>query len=252
MKKFFFNSILSLKNLKKYLPYFILSILQKMVIIKRVLFNNPHNFYCIFCKKEKKGYYVGLFPHFYLACSKCFSLGRHRHQAKFIESIDLSGKKILHFAAEEPLKNFLNKKNIQSYIKVDISPKSDEVFCDIENIHFEQNSFDIIICNHVLEHVNFKKALNQLNKVLRTNGLLLLSFPIIYQWEKTYTNQSIESQKLREIHFGQFDHISLFGKDIENTIEQFNFKLSKNISFGEQSVKNGIDHGEILYIATKQ
>ena len=250
ISKFYMSQ--TLFRIKKYLPYFILVILQKMVIIKRVLFNNPHKFYCIFCKKDKKGYYVGLFPQFSLACPKCFSLGRHRHQAKFIDSIDLSDKKILHFAAEEPLKNFLNKKNIKNYINVDINPKHGEVFCDIENIQFDQNSFDIIICNHVLEHVNFKKALNQLNKVLKKDGLLLLSFPIIYQWDKTYTNQNIKTKKLRELHFGQFDHISLFGKDIENIIEQFSFKLSKNISYGEESVKNGIEHGEILYIATKQ
>jgi len=236
---------------KEYLPYFILIILQKIIIIKRVLLNNPPKFFCIFCNKTKKGYYVGLFPHFRLACPKCFSLGRHRHLARFLDSINITEKAILHFAAEKSLKNFLNNKNIKDYFRVNLMPKHDETFCNIEDIKFDKNSFDIIICNHVLEHVNYKKAITQLSRVLKKDGLLLLMFPIIYQWKKTYSNENIKSKKMRELYFGQFDHIHFFGRDIEDILKGFNFEVSKKISYGVESVNFGIERGEILFIAKK-
>ena len=76
-------------------------------------------------------------------------------------------------------------------------------------------------------------------------------FPIIYQWEKSYSNENIKNKKMRELHFGQFDHLYLFGRDIEDIIKGFNFEVSKRISYGEESVNSGIERGEILFIAKK-
>lgn len=237
--------------IKKYLPYFFLIFLQKLIIIKRVITYKSSSFYCVFCDKVCRGYQVGLFPNFELSCSSCQSLGRHRQLALFLKSLKLDGKNILHFSAEKQIKEIINKENPYNYLCVNKYPNKDEIYCDIENIHFEENSFDIIICSHVLEHVNYESAISELKKIIKKNGCVLLMFPIIYQWEDTYSNPAIVEKKLRELHFGQFDHLHLFGKDIENKLNKNKFEVKKIISYGEESVKNGVKHGEILFVARK-
>ena len=74
---------------------------------------------------------------------------------------------------------------------------------------------------------------------------------MIYQWSKTYSNSNIQSKKERALHFGQFDHKHLFGRDIEIFMKELQFQIDMYVSFGEESVKNGVNHGEILYIAKK-
>lgn len=237
--------------MKKYLPFFLLIFLQKFFIILRVITYKSSTLYCIFCKKNCKGYHVGLFPNFELACSSCHSLGRHRHLSIFLESLKLDFLKIIHFSAEKQIKEIINKKKPYKYLCVNKYPNESEIFCDIENIHFNENYFDIVICSHVLEHVNYEVAISELSKILKKNGIALLMFPIIYQWEETYSNSDIVTKKLRELHFGQFDHLHLFGKDIEKKLIENNFSINKIISYGEDSIKNGIKCGEILYVAKK-
>ena len=238
--------------MKKYLPYYLLILFQKLIIILRIVFFSSPSFFCTFCNSKKKGYYVGLFPNFEISCSNCHSLGRHRHLANFLNSIKTSDKNIIHFSAEEQIKKIINKKKFKKYYCVNYKPKNKEVFCNIEDIHFDKNSFDIVICNHVLEHVDYKCAIKELHKTTKKNGIVLLTFPVIYQWEETYSDYSIVSNKMRLLHFGQYDHLHLFGRDIEDIIKDTGFKLKKIVSFGRESVKYGIKHGEILFIAQKK
>jgi len=75
---------------------------------------------------------------------------------------------------------------------------------------------------------------------------------MISSWDKTYQNTSIMLPKDRELHFGQFDHLRYYGKDVEKLMLSYGFDVSAKIVQGEEAVKFGLDRGEILYILEKK
>jgi len=242
------NSFNSLKiTIKKKIPTFILLFLQKIILFKRIITISDRSFFCIFCNSVTKGYYTGyLQSNFELTCSKCFSVSRNRLMGEYLKELDLSQYAILHFAPEKCIENLIYKKIFKSYKKVDLHPVDNQEFCNIENIQYIDEHFDIIICSHVLEHVDYIKAISNLKKIIKKNGLIILMFPIIQNWEKTYSNSEIIKKNDREVHFGQFDHLHMFGRDILKLFGD-NFIVNEKISFGENGIENGINHGETLF-----
>lgn len=240
------------KIIKKNLPKILLSLIQNIVLLLRLFNYKKPIFFCKVCNQNTKGYLTGFFPKLTIACQNCFSEGKHRIIASYLNNYKFNNKKILHFAPEDCLVKFIEKqtKNTE-YIKADIIQNNDIVKVDIEKIEFQNNYFDLIICSHVLEHVNDKVAISNIKRVLKKNGEALLMFPIIESWEKTYRNDRIIKPQERELHFEQYDHLHLFGKDIEKTLTEENFLLKKIIPFGEETVKYGYDKGETLFIIKK-
>ena len=237
--------------IKKNIPKIILILIQKIILIKRILSTNKRIFFCIFCNKLRSGYYTGyLQSEFELTCTKCFSVGRNRLLGNYIKTLTLDNFNILHFAPERSVEDLIKKKKFFEYNKVDVNPLRDQKFCDIENTTYKEETFDLIICSHVLEHVEYIKAIKNLKKIVKKKGTILLMFPMIHNWEKTYSNPLITSELEREVHFGQFDHLHVFGRDI---LKEFNedFEISEHIAFGKNSIENGIKHGETLFIIKK-
>jgi predicted SAM-dependent methyltransferase len=237
--------------IKKNIPKILLIFIQKIILIKRILSTNKRIFFCIFCNKLRSGYYTGyLQSEFELTCTKCFSVGRNRLLGDYIKTLILDNFKILHFAPERTVEDLIKKKKVLEYNKVDINPLRDQKFCDIENTTYKDESFDLIICSHVLEHVDYVKAIQNLKKIIKKQGTILLMFPIIHNWKKTYSDSGITTELERETHFGQFDHLHVFGRDILNEFNK-DFEISERIAFGKYSIENGIKHGETLFIIKK-
>jgi len=107
--------------------------------------------------------------------------------------------KILHVAPEPELKKkFLSNPKI-NYVSVDIEPNLAMIQMDITNIQFEDNEFDVIICNHVLEHIpNDRKAISELFRVLKKGGFAILQVPISFSTEKTIEDPTVSTPELRE------------------------------------------------------
>ena len=101
------------------------------------------------------------------------------------------------------------------YITADIESPLAKVKMDIHEIPFEENSIDIIFCNHVLEHVDDDlKALSEMKRVLKPGGWAILQVPFFYPLpDETYEDKSITDPREREKAFGQDDHVRLYGKD---------------------------------------
>ena len=253
MMKYFF---------KKKLPKTLLCILHNLLLIKRILSWRHQVINCPICDQSTKTCYTGLFPWIFLTCPGCYSLSRHRIIANFISENkkNLKIKSILHFAAETCLVDFFHRNlNVDNYDKVDFYPEGKNFIpdqgslpIDIENIdkvYFEK--YDLVICNHVLEHVNFIKAIPNLKKLVKKNGYIFLTFPIIESWSKNYIDKKITSYEDRTLHFQQFDHLQLFGREIKSYLSCENFSLIEHIVFGEDTVKYGIAQGETLFILKK-
>lgn len=184
-----------------------------------------------------------------IICPKCGSHPRHRMLYFLLKKTLPRTKKIklLHFAPEKCISNlFKYYKNIE-YLTADINEKDVMIKENIENLSFEDCSFDIIICSHVLEHVeNDKKAIEEMYRVLKYNGTAIIIVPINLNNNETYENQDIICEEEREKQFGQIDHLRLYGKDFKERVEEFGFKLTEKISAKD------FDNGNVLRFGLKK
>jgi hypothetical protein len=198
----------------------------------------------------------GMPPRLNALCPNCGSLERHRlfflffllnHKAKnsFIKA------KILHFAAEPILEDILRPMFGTDYQTADLLVEAD-LKIDIENIQLESDSVQTIICMHVLEHVDDKKSLSEMFRVLSQKSFLILAFPVIEGWASTYENANINTDEGRLIHFGQADHIKYFGRDVRSRIQDHGFIIVDELTGSpEMCVKYGLQRGEVLFLCKK-
>jgi SAM-dependent methyltransferase len=150
-------------------------------------------------------------------CPRCLSLERHRllwlylkNRTRFF-SDSLS---VLHVAPEQCFyKRFRKLKNL-SYVTADLESPIADVKMDIQQIPFPENKFDVVICNHVLEHVpDDRKAITEIFRVLKRGGFAIMQVPTAYDMEKTIEDPSITDPAERQRLFHQHDHFRLYGKD---------------------------------------
>jgi SAM-dependent methyltransferase len=159
------------------------------------------------------------------------SLERHRllwlyliNETEFFTSS--VNKKVLHFAPEQAFyKLFRNQKNID-YTTTDLFSPLADVKADICNLPFENNSYDIIFCNHVLEHIpDDTKAMQELYRVLKPGGMGIFQIPQDLTREITFSDDSITNQKERAAIFGQYDHVRIYGRDYFDKLRSIGFKV---------------------------
>lgn len=187
------------------------------------------------------------------------SLERHRLLWLYLKNetdFFTADKKVLHIAPEQCfLKLFKSQKNL-NYITADLYSPIADVKADICNLPFDDNQFDVVFCNHVLEHItDDKKAMSELYRVLKPGGLGIFQIPQDLTRETTYEDFSITNPEERKKHFGQYDHVRIYGKDYFNRLRNVGFTVneidySKTLS-PEFIVKYCLIKGEILPVCTK-
>ncbi len=128
----------------------------------------------------------------------------------------MAGKAILHFAPERRLWPKIKAAGPARYVRCDLSPTSDEILrVDLLDMPFEAGSFDLVIANHVLEHVvDDGKAIAEIRRVLRPGGHAILQTPFSPKLERTWEDSGVDSAAARTQAFGQGDHVRLYGRDI--------------------------------------
>jgi predicted SAM-dependent methyltransferase len=187
------------------------------------------------------------------------SLERHRLIWLYLKNetdFFTAEKKVLHIAPEQCfLKLFKAQKNLH-YITADLYSPIADVKADICDLPFEESSFDVVFCNHVLEHItDDKKAMSELFRVLKPGGMGIFQIPQDLTHETTYEDFSITNPEERKKHFGQYDHVRIYGKDYFNKLRNAGFKVtevdySKTIS-QDLLIKYCLVKGEILPVCTK-
>lgn len=157
---------------------------------------------------------------------------------------------MLHFAPEKALEKIIRAEAAQ-YLSADIAQGRADIVLDIEAIDASPDSIDAIICSHVLEHVDDRKALSEMFRILRPGGRALILVPIVEGWCKTYENPVITEPGDRMLHFGQSDHLRYYGADIRDRITAAGFVLSEFTANPQQVIRHGLIRGETIFIATK-
>src|SRR5690606_6899838 len=136
--------------------------------------------------------------------------------------------KMLHFAPEQAFyRRFRKQKNLQ-YITTDLSSPLADVKADICNLPFQDDEFDVIFCNHVLEHIpDDTKAMQELFRILKPKGWAVLQIPQDLSREKTFEDDSITDRKERAKIFGQYDHVRIYGRDYFDKLRQIGFVVEE-------------------------
>ena len=174
------------------------------------------------------------------------SLERHRLLWLYLqEETDFfdaeKSKKVLHMAPEQCFLKRFKKLSHIDLITADLYSPIVDVKADICDLPFEDDSFDMIFCNHVLEHISDdKKAMQELYRVLKKGGLAILQIPQDYARETTYEDFSITSHEERAQHFGQYDHVRVYGSDYFDRLRSVGFKVEE-VNYSQKISNKEID-----------
>ena len=168
-------------------------------------------------------------------CPHCLALERHRlmwlylqNETDFFEA----PARVLHIAPEYCFLKRFGRLPQLDYVTADLESPLAKVKMDVQRIPFPDGEFDVIFCNHILEHVDDdRQAMRELFRVMRPGGWGIMLSPVNPDRETTYEDPSITDPVQRELHFGQKDHLRDYGRD-----------------YGERLAEAGFDVEEIDYI----
>jgi SAM-dependent methyltransferase len=185
-------------------------------------------------------------------CPKCGSLERHRLLAiADAERNFFKNKDVLHFAPEAPIRRLIEGRQPLSYTTADLFAPNVDRKENIEALTIEDHSYDVIVCLHVLEHVDDKAALSELYRVLRPNGLLIAMFPIVEGWDETFEDASKSTPTDRLLYFGQHDHARYFGRDARARLAAPGFEVKEFTAVEPNVSRFGLTRGEKIFLCRR-
>jgi SAM-dependent methyltransferase len=153
---------------------------------------------------------------------------------------------------EPSLTAFIRSKGLKSYKTCDLFKPDVDLRIDICNIELPDQSFDLVLCLHVLEHVpDDRKAMSELRRILRPSGMAIIMVPLEEGLDETYENPSIVSEADRLIHFGQEDHVRYYGRDLRDRLRGAGFSIREWVSKEPYVLKHGLKRGERIFLCTR-
>jgi SAM-dependent methyltransferase len=185
-------------------------------------------------------------------CPSCDSRSHHRLFMLWLDKVQPVGRdaKLLHFAPETGLVPIL-KGLTSNYKSADMNPKRGDLVLDITDIALPEASQDIIICHQVIEHVDDRKALSEMYRILVPGGVLVLTTPVEEGWAKTYENPEALTRRDRQLYHGQGDHVRFYGRDLRDRITTAGFTLNEFVAEEPLVSLHALERGTRLFICTK-
>jgi hypothetical protein len=162
----------------------------------------------------------------HFSCPWCYSHDRERHLFLFMQVGGIfsfiAGRRVLHFAPERHLSRFVQEAKPEELLRCDLHPWANDIVpADLLSLPFPDSHFDLLIANHVLEHVgDDRRAVAEIVRVLKPGGYAILQTPFSCVLERTWEDEGIRSAEACLQAFGQEDHVRLYGKDIIERIAE--------------------------------
>ena len=177
-------------------------------------------------------------------CPGTLSLERHRLLWLYLQrkTTLLKNKlKVLHIAPEQVFYSRFKSFNHWDYTTTDLYSPMADVKADICDLPFKDVTFDLILCNHVLEHIpDDIKAMEELYRVLKKGGTLIARVPLEAERPTTFEDNSVTDKAKRTEIFGQYDHVRIYGIDYYQRLESVGFK-TKRVDFLKELSAEEID-----------
>ena len=189
-------------------------------------------------------------------CPSCLSLERHRLIWLYLQSetdFFQRPQQVLHIAPEHCFISRFKKQHGSGYVTADLESPLAKVKMDIHKMPFPDNQFDVVLCNHVLEHVQDDiQAMLEICRVMKPGGYAILQVPFFHPIpEVTVEDVTITEPRAREKAFGQADHVRKFGNDYAQRIERAGLRAEKNTFAATQPARFGVSNKEIIYVGRK-
>ncbi|WP_413708776.1 class I SAM-dependent methyltransferase [Rhizobium sp. Rhizsp82] len=241
--------------LRRHLPNVLVKYLSRYRRLCLVIrdFHGRHKRECPIC--GYRGYFiaVGVPLRFDAACRQCGSVERHRlhHIVEQAHPEWINEADVLHFGAE-PCFLESYKRRAARYVTADLLPTATEVRADIQSLEFSDESFDTIICHHILEHIpDDGSAIRELSRVVRKSGRVIITVPIVESWQDTFNLKESASKQSRDLFHGQTDHLRYYGADFRQRLMSAGFLLTEHVAHEPQVSKYSLIRGETLFVAKK-
>ena len=239
-------------KLKKTLPpplyYGLRDVYYRMQVLTKLAGCFPRE--CPICGYRGRFQAVGHPPRYDAECPRCRSVERHRLEFLALEGRVGPGKTIYHFAPEAVVESFLRKSGAQVYT-ADLRPGRADVVLNLESLDLEDQVADMVVANHVLEHVDDSRALRELFRVLKSGGVLVATVPLVEGWDTTYENAAVTTAKDRDLHFGQWDHVRYYGRDFRERLKAVGFTVTEYVGDAAQVLQYGLLRGERVFLAER-
>jgi SAM-dependent methyltransferase len=208
--------------------------------------------------KEKR--VVGASYHLDDVCPRCMSNARERLVYLYLKtrnSLFTEPLRILHVAPEPNIARVLSAQANLKYVTADLFEPDVMTRFDVMNFPFADCTFDVVICNHVLEHVsNDRAAMAEILRVLKPEGWALLQVPIALALKKTIEDPAAKTEADRIRVFGQSDHVRLYSADdYVARLEETGFRVSA-INYATELAagameKHALVPDEQIFVCTK-
>ena len=227
--------------------------------VRRQLFAGEER-YCPLCQSRLERF-LAIQRLYHLFCPVCRSLQRHRlvwlllEQGGWLDHPPGERLKLLHFAPEACLEERFRRAPGVDYLSADLYDRRAMVRADIVAMQFESETFDLVFCSHVLEHVpEDRKAINELSRILKPGGKAVILVPI--RGEETDEDPAISDPVERERRFGQLDHVRSYGMDILQRLERAGFSVralsAASLEMRPQELERmGLEAADIVFICRK-
>jgi SAM-dependent methyltransferase len=162
-------------------------------------------------------------------CPSCGSMERHRlltlwwrAHPEFLAGV----RRILHLAPETPLTRYLSNLPGVEYLTADLDSPLAAIHCDIQDLPLRDGFFDLVVCNHVLEHIpDDRLAMRELHRVLSPGGRAIVMCPVARDRDTTLEDATVTTREQRLAVYGQEDHVRLYGADYGDRLREAGFTL---------------------------
>lgn len=196
---------------------------------------------------------AGIPPRMDARCPVCSSLERHRALALFLRKHpNLCEGDVINFAPDLSIERLIKPK-ARRYRSADLFRPGCDMKLDLEALDLADASVDLFVLIHLLEHVDDKKALAELHRCLTPGGAVIIMVPLDDSSMETYENEHARNggDQMRDLHFGQIDHIRYYGADIRDRIRTAGFRVEDYHPAPSDSVRYGLGHNQTVFLATK-
>lgn len=251
------STIYSPNRLQRIAHYFYAQGLNHLPRAARRRLFSGDQYACPLCGSKVRKFLVIQRP-YHAYCPVCWSLQRHRlvwlYFQRKTDLFDKVQKKLLHIAPEPALAEKLMQLPQVNYLSADLYNKSAMIKMDITDIQFAEDTFDIIYCSHVLEHVpDDQKAMRELRRVLKKDGFAVIIVPIVS--DVTVEDPTLVDPIERERRFGQIDHVRVYGPDVLERLEGAGFTVTRvtmfDIASRDEMEYFGLNLKDIIFSCTK-